>query len=103
MIAAIVLTYLVVCVEDDELVVFVDGGYVVPPRLEARGVVDDATVNTTVIVWLDHGVCALAGDVVDLLGQVAQVKRVKVAGEGVGCQALHDCCKLSVSCGCMEA
>ena len=62
---------LVVGVEDDEGVVFVLRGDVLPPCLEARRVGDDVAVEAAVVVGLHHGVFALAGDVVDLLGEVA--------------------------------
>ena len=75
---------LVVCVEDDEGVVLELGRYVGPPRLEGRCVGDDVAHEASIVVRLDHGVAAFAGDVVDLLGQVAQVVGVESAGEGVG-------------------
>lgn len=82
---------LVIRVEDDEVVVLVDGCDVLPPCLEARGVGDDVPEEAAVVVGLDHGVFAFAGDIVDLLGQVAEVEGVEGAGEGVGGEALHDC------------
>ena len=51
-------TYFVVCVEDDEFVVFVFCGDVCPPCLEGGCVGDDVAEKATVVVRLDHGVGA---------------------------------------------
>ena len=64
---------LIVCVKDDERIVLVLCGNVLPPCLEAGGVGNDVAVEAAVVVRLDHGVCALAGDVVDLLGEIAEI------------------------------
>jgi hypothetical protein len=58
----------VVRVKNYEVVVFVQGGEVFPPCLEAGGVGDDVAVKAAVVVGLNHGVFAFRGDVVDLLG-----------------------------------
>lgn len=80
---------LVVRVEHDERVVLVLRCNVLPPCLEARRVGDDVAVEATVVVGLDHGVFTLASDVIDLLGQVAQVQGIEGAIELVRCKALH--------------
>lgn len=79
----------VINIKYNELVVLVlrgDGG---PPFLEARSVGDNLAVETAVVVWLDHGVGTLRGDVVHKLGKVSGVVGVQGAGEPAGCQALH--------------
>ena len=80
---------LVVGVEDDLGVAGVLLGELLPPRLEAGGVGDDGVVEAAVVVWGDHGIRALAGDVFDLFGQVAAVGCVNGAGEARGGETLH--------------
>jgi len=80
---------LIIYVEDDEGVVFELCGDVFPPRLEAVGVGNDVFVEAAVIVWLDHGVGALARNVVDLLRQIAHIVLVEGGSEVVGCEAFH--------------
>ena len=70
----------VVCVEDDEVVVFVFGGDVGPPGFEGGCVGYDVAEEAAVVVRLDHGVGAFGGYVVYLLGKVAEVKGVEGAG-----------------------
>jgi hypothetical protein len=80
---------LVVGVEDNPAVVLVLRGNSLPPLAESSGVGDDLPVVTSVVVRLDHGICASAGDVVDLLSQVAQISWIRCASHAGGDQTFH--------------
>jgi hypothetical protein len=93
---ASIFNILVICVEDDKLVVLELGGDILPPSLKAGGVGNDVGVEAAIVMRLDHSVGAFLGDIVHLFGEITKVVLVKGTGEGVGREALHSWC-LSVS------
>jgi hypothetical protein len=80
---------LVVGVPDHLAVVLVLRSHGLPPLLEATCVCDDLLVVSPIVVGLDHRIRSLARNVVDLLGEIAQVTRIRRACQLVGNQALH--------------
>jgi hypothetical protein len=80
---------LVVGVPDHLAVVLVLRSHCLPPLLEATRVCDDLLVVSPIVVGLDHRVRSFARNVVDLLGEVAQVTRIRCACQLVGDQAFH--------------
>lgn len=68
---------------EHHLVVGLEGARQVGPEgLEVSCRRDDLSLVAGVVVGLDHGVLAGVGDVVDDGGEVLQVVRVKIGGEG---------------------
>lgn len=61
----------VVGVENNQFVIFVLLCHIRPPRLKARGVGDNVTIESTIVVRLHHRVLALGCDVFDLLCQIS--------------------------------
>lgn len=61
------MAHLVIDVKNHELVVHVGLRYSSPPRLESLHIGDDIAVESPVVMGLNHGVGAFAGDVVDRL------------------------------------
>lgn len=79
----------VVGVEDDFGVGLVLGRDSLPEGLEVASTGNDVAVVSAVVVGADDGVCTLTGDVVDLLGEVAQVRSIRCSGHGGRDQTLH--------------
>jgi hypothetical protein len=80
---------LVVRVPDDLAVVLVLRSHGLPPFLEAARVCDDFLVVSPIVMGLDHRIRSFARNVVDLLGEIAQVSRIRGACQLVGDQAFH--------------
>ena len=80
---------LIVGIPDYPAVILVLRSHGLPPLPKRIRVCDDLLVVASVVVRLDHRVSAAAGNVVDLLGEIAKVRRIRTSGHAVGNQALH--------------
>jgi len=80
---------LIVGIPDYPAVILVLRSHGLPPLPKRIRVCDDLLVVASVVVRLDHRVSAAAGNVVDLLGEIAKVRRIRSSGHAVGDQALH--------------
>jgi hypothetical protein len=80
---------LIVGIEDDPAVVLVLRSNSLPPLAKSSGIGDDLLVVPSVVVRLDHGICAPTSDVVDLLSQVAQLSWIWSSRHAGGDQTFH--------------